>query len=187
MKKLEENGRDVDVRITDLDGVCHVGTTGCECLEAQNDKVKDDETSEDCESITARDFYEKYGSEQESSSTRDPSDGDDPRKLAMPKHSGAAGYDRWIENEWGRYDADDEDDGVPMDGYHKSIIQGWTPLYSMDDVYGTEGRVREGEENPRCPAHSARRLAVALNLGPRELRTNPDAIQACTKEWIKLL
>ena len=112
---------------------------------------------------------------------------DDPRKVAMPKHSGAAGYDRWIENEWGRYDADDEDGGVPMDGYHKSIIQGWTPLYSMDDVYGTEGRVREGEENPRCPAHSARRLAVALNLGPRELRTNPDAIQACTKEWIKLL
>ena len=67
----------MNVRITDLDGVCHVGTTGYECLETQNDEVKDDETAEHCESITAKEFNQKYGSEEEPSSTRDPSDGDD--------------------------------------------------------------------------------------------------------------
>ena len=56
----------------------------------------------------------------------------------------------------------------------------------MEETHGTEGRVRDGEEDPRCLAHSARRLAVALNLGSHERRTDPDAVAACTKEWIKL-
>ena len=67
-----------------------------------------------------------------------------------------------------------------------SYIESKRARQQLDEVHGTEGRVREGEENLRCPAHSAGRLAVASNLGPHERRTNPDAIQACTKEWIML-
>lgn len=67
----------MDVETIDLGGVCRVGTTCPERLEIQNDEVEDDETSEGYESLTAKEFYERYSSEQESSSTGDPSDGDD--------------------------------------------------------------------------------------------------------------
>ena len=49
-----------------------------------------------------------------------------------------------------------------------------------------DGSVRIGEEDPRGSIHVCRRLAIALNLGPRERASNPDAIAACGKELDKL-
>ena len=105
----------------------------------------------------------------------------------MRCHERVGGPDPWQE-ELERCDADDEGERVPMDGYHKAIIQGWTPLWDIADpqVHGGNEEAREGEEDPRCPTYSAQKLAVALNLNKHERMTNTDAIAACAKEWEKL-
>ena len=88
---------------------------------------------------------------------------------------------KWIESE-GECDADDEGSERRTDGYHKAIIEGWTPVYDIEEVHSSQGRVRDGEEDPCCSVYAAQRLAVAINLGPYERRTNPDAVEACKRE-----
>ena len=63
--------------------------------------------------------------------------------------------------------ADDESTPV-MDGYRKAIVQGWTPITDLHEAHKEDGRVRVGEEDPRCSAHSDRRIAVAINLNERQ-------------------
>ena len=79
-------------------------------------------------------------------------------------------------------DADDESE--PIDGYRRALIQGWTPLYPDDhkECHQGDGSVRLGEEDPRGSVHVCRKLAIALNLGPKERSTNPDAVAACGRE-----
>ena len=107
----------------------------------------------------------------------------------MPRHDGFhSGYSQWFRTHAIDGDADDESDEVRTDGYHKAVIEGWTPLYDIQDpeVHGSHGQIRDGEEDPRSSVYAAQRLAVALNLGPAERRNNPDAVAACIKEWVKL-
>ena len=107
--------------------------------------------------------------------------------MAMPRHDNDTfGNDLFASEGQEGPDADDEVD--PIDGYRRALIQGWTPVYPDDhkDNHKGDGRVRIGEEDPRCSVHVCRRLAVAINLGPKERSSNPGAVAACGKEWVKL-